>query len=87
MSLAHFRMLIHQLLDKDSDIFPEGDLLIILDSKSSVFLDNNGKYTKNRRRIDRRVNFVSNVERYNMHNIEWCEGYLKLVEIATKNVG
>ena len=50
-------------------------------------MDNNGKYTKNRRRIDRRVNFVSNVERYNMHNIEWCEGYLKLVEIATKNVG
>ena len=27
------------------------------------------------------------VEDYKMHKIEWCEGGLQLVEIATKNVG
>ena len=31
--------------------------------------------------------FVRNVEKFNMHKIDWCEGGLKLAEIATNNVG
>ena len=36
MSLAHFRMLIHELLNKDLDIVPEEYPLIFLDSKSAM---------------------------------------------------
>ena len=41
MDLAHFMMLIHEFLNKDTDIVPEEDPLITLDSKSSVFMANN----------------------------------------------
>ena len=47
----------------------------------------NGKDTKYTRHISRRVYFVSNGEKCKMHKIDWCEGGLKLTEIATKNVG
>ena len=60
MALAHFRMLIHELLKKDPDIFPEGDPLVVLDSKSAVCIDNNGKDNKHTRHISRRVHFVRN---------------------------
>ena len=86
MALANFRMLIHELLNKDPDIFPEEPPLIMLDSKSDVFMANNGKDTKHARHIDRRANIVSNVENYKMHNIDWCEGGMKLTNIKTKNV-
>ena len=33
------------------------------------------------------MHFVRNGERCKMHNIDWCEGGLKLEEIVTKNVG
>ena len=46
MALAHFRVLIHELLNKDPDIVPEEDPLIVLDSKSAIYIDKNGKYTK-----------------------------------------
>ena len=46
----------------------------------------NGKDTNHIRQIARRVNFVRNSENVKMHNIEWCEGGLHLVEIATKNI-
>ena len=36
MALAHFRMLIHELLNKDPYIVPEEDPLIVLDSKSAT---------------------------------------------------
>ena len=36
IALVHFRMLIHELLNKDPDIFPEEAPLIVLDSKSST---------------------------------------------------
>ena len=36
MALAHFRMLIHELLNKGTDIVPEEDPLIVLDSKSAM---------------------------------------------------
>ena len=46
----------------------------------------NGKDTKHTRHIEKRIHFVSNGENFNMHNIDWCEGCLKLAYIATKNI-
>ena len=46
MALAHFRMLIHELLNKDPDIVPEVAPLILLDIKSAMCMAKNGKYTK-----------------------------------------
>ena len=43
MYLAHFSMLIHELLNKNPDIVLEEDPLIILDSKSYVFMDKKAK--------------------------------------------
>ena len=62
MDLAHFRMLLHELMNKDSDIVPEEAPLIILDRNSDVRIAKNGKDTKHTRHMDRRVNFVSKVE-------------------------
>ena len=56
-------------------------------SRSAVCMDNNGKDTKHIRHIDRRVHFVRNGEKYNMHKIDCCEGGLKLEDIANNNVG
>ena len=86
MDLEHFRMSIHKLLNKDTDIFPEEALVIILDIKSAVFMDNNGKDTKHTRHIARIVHFVINDENCKIHKIEWCEGGLQLAYIETKNV-
>ena len=87
MTLAHFRMLIHEFLNKNTDIVPEEAPLIILCSKSSVCMDNNGKKNNHTRHISRRVHLVRNVEIFKMHKIDWCEGGLQLSDIATKNVG
>ena len=87
MALAHFRMLINELFNKDPDIVPEEAPLIVLDSKSSVFMVKNGKDTKETRQIDKRVHFVSDGEELKMHRIYWCEGGLQLTDIATNNVG
>ena len=57
MSLAHFSMLIREFLNKDPDIVPEASPLTVLDSKSSVFVANNGNYTKDNRHISIIVNF------------------------------
>ena len=46
ISLAHFSMLIHELLSKDPYIVPEETPLIILYSKYTVCTDKNGKDTK-----------------------------------------
>ena len=86
MDLEHFRMLIHELLNKYPYIVPEEDLLIILDSKSAVFMDENGKDTKHTSHIARRVHLVRNGEKWKMHNIDWCEGGLKLEDIVANNV-
>ena len=61
MDLAHFRMLIHELLNKNPDIVPEESPLIILDSKSDVHMDNNVKNTKHTRHIASRMHFVRSV--------------------------
>ena len=60
---------------------------MILDIKSAVFMDNNGKDTKHTRPITIKVNFVRNGEKYRMHSIDWCEGGLQMADIATNNFG
>ena len=87
MDLAHFRMLIHEFLNKDPDIVPEEASLIVLDIKSTMCMANNGKNTKHTRHISSRVHFVRNVEKCNMHKIDWCEGGLQLAYIDTNNFG
>ena len=87
MALAHFRMLICELLNKDPDIFPETVPLTILYSKSDVCMFNNVKNTKHKRHISRIMNSVRNGENCKMHNIDWCEGGLQLAYIVANNVG
>ena len=60
MALANFRMLIHELLNKDPDIVPEEAPLVSFDSKSAMCMAKNGKDTKHKRHISRRMNFVRN---------------------------
>ena len=60
MDLAHFRMLIHELLNKDPDIVPEEASLIVLDSKSAMCMAKNGKDSNHTRKIARRMNLVRN---------------------------
>ena len=86
MDLSHFRMLIHELLNKDPDIVSYEAPLIILDIKSDVCMDRNSKDTKHTRNIYIRVNLVRNGENFKMNKIDWCEGGLQLAYIATKNV-
>ena len=76
MNLAHFRMLIHKSLNKDPYIVPEKAPIIILDIRSAMCMDNNGKDTKNTRNITRIVHYVINGDKRKMHNIGWCEGGL-----------
>ena len=74
MALAHFRMLIHESLNKDLDIVPEETSLIFLISKYAMCMDKNGKDTKHTRHISRRMHFIRNGEKFKMHKIDWCEG-------------
>ena len=87
MSLANSRNLIYELLNKDQYIVPEEAPLIILDSKSYVFIDKNGKGTKHTIHIARRMHLVRNNEKCNIHKIDWFEGGLQLADISTNNVG
>ena len=57
MDLAHFRMLIHKLLNKDPNMVPEETPLIVLDSKSDMCMAKDGKDTKHTRHIARRIHF------------------------------
>ena len=50
--------------------------MIILDSKSAVCMDKNGKDTKHARHISRIMHFVSHGEKCKMQMIDWCEGGL-----------
>ena len=61
--------------------------LIILDSKYAIFVAQNGKDTRNTRKINRRVHLVGNDENSKIHNIDWCEGGIQLADIIIKNVG
>ena len=86
MALAHFRILIHELLNKDPDIVPEEAPLIVLDRKSAMCMAKSGKYTKHTRHIARRMHFVRNGEKCKTHKIDWCGGVLQLAEIGNKNL-
>ena len=86
MALAHFRMLIHELLNKDTDIVPEEDPLIFLGSKSVMCVANNNKDTKHTRHIVRIMHLVRDGEKCKMYNIDWCEVGLQLADIGTNNV-
>ena len=65
---------------------PKEAPLIVLDRKSAMCKDKNGKYTKHTRHIARRMHFVRNGEKCKMHRIYQCEGGLQLADIGTKNV-
>ena len=69
MALAHFRMVICEFLNKDTDMVSEETPLIILDSNSSVCMVNNGNDIKYTRHISRRIIFVNNGEKCKMHKI------------------
>ena len=63
MALANFRMLINEFLNKDTYIVLEESPLIVLDSKSAMYMTNNGKDTKHTIHIARRMHFVRNGEK------------------------
>ena len=60
-------MLIHGLLNKGPDMVTEEDPLIVLDSKSAMCIYLNVKYTRHKRHIKRRMNFVKNGEKCKMN--------------------
>ena len=65
---------------------PKEATLIVLDSKSAMCMDKNGRDIKHAIHIARRMHFVRNGEKCKMHKIDWCEGVLQLADIVTKNV-
>ena len=87
MALANFRMLIHELLKKDPDIFSEASPIIILNSKSAVCMAKNVKDNKHTMHIYSRVNFVRNGDNCKTHKILCYEVGLQLENSVTKNFG
>ena len=73
-------------MNKDQDVVPKQAPLIILDSKSAVCIDKNGKYTEHTRHIAIMIHFLRNGEEWNIHKTVWCYGDLKLEDIGTKDV-
>ena len=69
MALAHFRMLVAELLNEDPDMVPKESPLIVLDRKSAMCMAKNGKDTKHTRHITRIMLFVRNGEKCKMHKI------------------
>ena len=57
MALAHFRMLVHELLNEDPDMVPKEANLILLDGKYAMCMAKNGKDTRHTRNIARRMHF------------------------------
>ena len=86
MALAHFRMLVHEFLSEDPYMVPKEAPLIVFDRKSATCMDKNGKDTTHTRHIAKRMHFLRNGEKSNMHKIYWGEVGLKLADIGTKNV-
>ena len=66
MVRAHFRVLNNELLDKDTDVVPEQEPIIILDSKLAMCTSNNVTVTKYTRHISRIMHFLINVEGFNL---------------------
>ena len=69
ISLAHFIVLVHKLLNEDPDMVPKESPLIVLDSKSTMCMAKNCRDNKHTRHIARRMHFVSNGEKCKMHKI------------------
>ena len=63
MALSHFSILVQELLNEDPDMVPKEAPLIVLDSKSAMYMANNGRDTKHTRHIARRMHFVRNGEK------------------------
>ena len=63
MALEHFRMLICEILNKDTDIVPEEAPLNILDRNYDVCMTKNVNYANHNRHIPRRLHFVINGEK------------------------
>ena len=74
------------MLNNDPDVFPEQAPIIILDGKSSICMDNNGKYTIHTRHIFRRIHLVRNGEDCNFHQTVCCEGGMQMADVGIKNV-
>ena len=74
-------------MNKYPDIVPQKSPIVVLDNKSAVCMDKNGKDTKYTRHIARIENFVRNGDRFKIHKIYWWERSLQLADIATENVG
>ena len=81
MALAHFRVLLHEFLNRDPDIVPEEYPLIILDRNYDFCMAENGKDSKHNRHIFRGVHVVRNGEKLKMHKIDLCEGGMQLSDI------
>ena len=62
-------MLFHELLHEDPDMVPKEALLIVLDRKSAMCMAKNVKDTKHTRHIARRMHFLRNGVKCNMHKI------------------
>ena len=74
------------ILKKYPDVVSEQAPLIILNSKSAIYMSQNGKNTKHTRYIASRMNLVINGEEWNFHKTVRCEGGLQLAGIVTKNI-
>ena len=60
MALAHFTMLVHELLNEDPYMFPKEAPLIVLDRTSAMCMAKNSKDTKHTRHIASKMHFVRN---------------------------
>ena len=61
--------------------------MVVLVSKSAVFMAKHVNDSKHTRYIERRIHYVRNGEKFKMHNIDWCEVGILLADITTNNVG
>ena len=59
----------------------------MLDRKSSICMDNNGKDIKHTKRISIIIHFERNGEECKFHKTVWCEVFMQLVDIVTNNFG
>ena len=86
MTLAHFRISVHEFLNEDPDMVPEEAPLIVLNGKYDMCMAKNVEDTKHTRHIARIMHFVRNIEKFNIHKVDWCEGGLQLADIGAKNL-
>ena len=86
MVLENTRMINNEFMNKIPYVVPEQALIIILDVKLAIGMDNNGIDIKQTRHIYRRLHLVRHGEEWNFHKAVWCEGGPKLEDIGTKSV-